>query len=228
MILSVVALVMPAVFDSLERGIYRSSRAGELDQRLSLVVSLILIFLYLANLVYTLITHRDVFSAKEAEAPEGHHAGRPLSPSRPSWSTMTSTAVLLGASAVLAVESQLLSKFTPMAAGDGVRGLASAQHGAVVERLCPPGRAALSQSRRQAMAQALEEGQRDLLEGLAHALRGEGDVEDDDAARQRPRVGQRARRREDEARELRRVGHLLHLCTETARRPQFAGCGRGG
>jgi calcium/proton exchanger cax len=99
--LSVIALVLPAAFDYTERGLVSPERAHVLDERLSLGVSVVLILVYLANLFYTLVTHRDVFaSAEEPGKPDvvartGHHraGGRPppQSPLRPSSSQMCSS-----------------------------------------------------------------------------------------------------------------------------------------
>jgi len=109
MVLSVVALVLPAVFDYLERGIYRSSQAAVLDERLSLVVSVVLMGVYAANLVYTFVTHRDVYAAQDDEGDDAV-AGR-------AWPTLKSTAVLVGATAALALEAHLISTRLESAAG---------------------------------------------------------------------------------------------------------------
>ena len=60
--LSVIALLIPALFDYTERGLLVSANPGAREERLSLWTSLILIVIYAANLVYTFVTHRDVFS----------------------------------------------------------------------------------------------------------------------------------------------------------------------
>ena len=73
LILSVIALLLPALFHYTERGIAGPATTGELDEELSLGVSVVLIVVYLANLVYTLKTHRDVFESaghKKAETPQ--------------------------------------------------------------------------------------------------------------------------------------------------------------
>ncbi|MGE5358029.1 MAG: calcium/proton exchanger [Bacteroidales bacterium] len=118
MVLSFVALVLPAVFDYVERGIFRSPQVGVLDARLSLVVSLILIFVYASNLLYTLVTHRDIYAADDGYEPTGPsgvvrtHRTTPDLGTRPSsavWSTTRSTLVLLATAAALAIEAELLS-----------------------------------------------------------------------------------------------------------------------
>jgi Ca2+:H+ antiporter len=93
MILSVIALLLPAMFDYTERGV---AGAAALDERLSLGVSIVLILVYAANLFYTLVTHRDVFAGDES----GEHA---------SWSLLRSLGVLAVAVAVVALEAELVS-----------------------------------------------------------------------------------------------------------------------
>jgi Ca2+:H+ antiporter len=96
LILSVIALLIPALFDYTERELFATSNLGPVDERLSLGVSVVLILVYAANLFYTLLTHRDVFGADEQEG----HA---------SWSVVKSIAILLGATAVVAAEADLVS-----------------------------------------------------------------------------------------------------------------------
>jgi Ca2+:H+ antiporter len=94
MILSVIALLLPAMFDYTERGV---ATAAALDERLSLGVSIVLIVVYAANLFYTLVTHRDVFAADESP---GEHA---------TWSLHRALTVLAVAVAVVALEAELVS-----------------------------------------------------------------------------------------------------------------------
>jgi Ca2+:H+ antiporter len=98
LILSTIALLLPALFDYTERGLSKAANLGVRDERLSLCVSAVLILVYLANLVYTLFTHRDVF-AFEAE-PESE---------RESWSLWKSLAVLVAGTFVTALEANLIS-----------------------------------------------------------------------------------------------------------------------
>ncbi len=97
LILSVVALLLPALFDYTERGIFAAPNRGNLDERLSLCVSVVLILVYLANLLYTLVTHRDVFAFDEQE------------PSGQIWPFWQALAVLIGGTALIAVEAELVS-----------------------------------------------------------------------------------------------------------------------
>jgi Ca2+:H+ antiporter len=96
LILSVIALLIPAFFDRTERGIFAISNPDILDERLSLGVSVVLVLIYAANLFYTLLTHRDVFALPDEK-------GTPM------WSLMTSLGVLAGATVVVAAEAELIS-----------------------------------------------------------------------------------------------------------------------
>ncbi|HEX3131940.1 MAG TPA: calcium/proton exchanger [Thermoanaerobaculia bacterium] len=99
LILSVIALMVPALFSYTERGLVTSPRASQLDERLSLGVSVVLILIYVANLVHTLVTHKNVFAAEEEEE-EAAGVHWPL------WKAM---GVLLGGTVLIAVEAELVS-----------------------------------------------------------------------------------------------------------------------
>ena len=102
LILSVIALLLPALFNYTERGIVNQATASALDEKLSLGVSVVLIAVYLANLVYTLITHRDVFeSASEKESDDGENKIK--------WSTWTAIGVLVIGTALTAWEAEIVS-----------------------------------------------------------------------------------------------------------------------
>ncbi len=96
LILVVIALLLPAAFDYTGRRFAHSAGIGARDEALSLAVSVVLLLIYVGNLCYTLITHRDVFAA---DGPER----------QPSWSIGRSLAVLAAATAGAALESELLS-----------------------------------------------------------------------------------------------------------------------
>ena len=100
LVLSVIAILLPALFDYTERGVMRGPDVATLDERLSLGVAVVLILVYVANLVYTLVTHRDVFAQED----HGHaaYAGA-------AWSLRRSFAVLLAATAGVALESELIA-----------------------------------------------------------------------------------------------------------------------
>jgi Ca2+:H+ antiporter len=104
LVLSTVALLVPALFDYTERGLRTAPNPGALEERLSLGVAAVLILVYGANLVYTLITHRDVFAADEHSA-------------QAEWPLWRGLAVLVGATAVTAVEAELISGALEATAG---------------------------------------------------------------------------------------------------------------
>lgn len=97
LILSVVAFLLPALFDYTERGVSAGPNRGHLDELLSLCVSVVLILVYIANLLYTLVTHRDVFAFDEEEA------------TGVSWPLWKSLGVLALGTILIAVEAELVS-----------------------------------------------------------------------------------------------------------------------
>ena len=99
LILVTIALLVPALFDYTERGLYSKTDVGLLDERLSLGVAGVLIAVYVANLLYTLVTHRDVFAFEEPEE----------AASAAAWPIWQSLAVLLAGTALTAWEAELVS-----------------------------------------------------------------------------------------------------------------------
>ena len=97
LIVVLIALLLPAVFDMVVRGHPNGVDVALSDEHLSLGVSAVLLALYAGNLVYTLITHRNVFSRQGGEA-EGNRGSlwRPL-------------AIMVGGTAVLAFEAHNFS-----------------------------------------------------------------------------------------------------------------------
>jgi Ca2+:H+ antiporter len=93
--LVVVAILLPAVFDLTERIAAPGVRISPIDEQLSLCVSVVLLVLYAANLVYTLVTHRDVF------------AGEPRGDAE--WSLGLALTVMTAGTAVIAIEAELVS-----------------------------------------------------------------------------------------------------------------------
>ncbi|HKA54980.1 MAG TPA: calcium/proton exchanger [Candidatus Binatia bacterium] len=104
LILSVTALLLPAFFDYTERRLSATPNTGVLDEYLSLGVSVVSIVVYAGNLMYTLVTHRDVFAVEEKHE-------------RALWSLGRSLTILLGATAAVAVEAQLVSGALAATAG---------------------------------------------------------------------------------------------------------------
>lgn len=99
LILVVIALFIPALFDYTERGLLHGADPALLDERLSLGVSVVLIVVYAANLVYTLVTHRGVFALPHEDEAERASA----------WPLRRALAVLVAATALTALESELVS-----------------------------------------------------------------------------------------------------------------------
>ncbi len=117
LILSVIALLLPALFDFTERHIFSAPNPGALDEKLSISVSVVLILIYAANLVYTLVTRRDVFTARESDETK-------------MWPLWKALGVLIGGTMLVAVESDLVSG-SLQATGDRV-GLSSLFLGVIV------------------------------------------------------------------------------------------------
>ena len=101
LVLSTIGLLLPALFDYT---IGDRSDSGRLlrDEHLSLSVSVVLILVYVANLVYTLVTHRDVFAFAEGDALATDDKHEPW----PIWKALTLLAV---ATAVTAYEAEMIS-----------------------------------------------------------------------------------------------------------------------
>jgi Ca2+:H+ antiporter len=95
LILSVIALLLPALFDYTERNA-AAADPGWLDERLSLGVAVVLILVYAGNLLYTLVTHADTFAIDGEETTAG-------------WSVAMSLGVLVAATAAMAWEAELVS-----------------------------------------------------------------------------------------------------------------------
>jgi Ca2+:H+ antiporter len=99
LILAMIGLLVPALFDYTERGILPSSDTSRLDESLSLGVATVLIVVYVANLIFTLVTHREVFEFERTD-----DRSNP-----PSWPLWLSIIVLLVGTALAAWEAELIS-----------------------------------------------------------------------------------------------------------------------
>jgi Ca2+:H+ antiporter len=98
LILVVIVLLLPAVFDFTGRHVTHTDHMGVSDEALSLLVSAVLLALYAANLVFTLVTHRNVFSRDDGAEPT---AAR--------WSIGACLGILAAATVAAALESELIS-----------------------------------------------------------------------------------------------------------------------
>lgn len=99
LILAMIGLLVPAFFNYTERGVANAAATSRLNEHLSLGVSVVLIVVYFGNLLYTMITHREVF-AFERSHDEGGKAPWPI------WQSL---GVLLAGTAFTAWESELVS-----------------------------------------------------------------------------------------------------------------------
>ncbi len=97
LILVLIVLLLPAVFDFTTRHVTPVGDVDTVDEHLSVLVSCVLLLLYGGNLIFTLVTHRDVFATGEAEPREG------------AWPVWQCLGVLAVATAGAALESELIS-----------------------------------------------------------------------------------------------------------------------
>ena len=108
LILVVIALLLPAVFDLTEQGVAGPRKLAITDLQLSIGVSVVLLALYGANLVYTLITHRGVFVSEGSDAEGG---------SEDAWPLWAAGGVLVAATGAIALEAELVSGALEVTAG---------------------------------------------------------------------------------------------------------------
>ena len=94
LILVVIALLLPMVFDLAARHVTSDEKTFPAVEALSLVVSGVLLLLYIGNLVYTLVTHRDIFSTGAEQSDAG------------AWPLWRCVVVLVVATAAAALESE--------------------------------------------------------------------------------------------------------------------------
>jgi Ca2+:H+ antiporter len=98
LVLVVIALLLPAVFDFTLRSTGHADSTPMSDEALSLGVAAVLLLLYVGNTLYTLVTHRDVFASGTEEEPSGG-----------AWPLPVSLGVLAAATIVIALEAELVS-----------------------------------------------------------------------------------------------------------------------
>ncbi len=91
LVLATTALVVPAIFLS-------TSNAGHSVRTLSVLVAFLMIVAYIANLIFTLHTHKHLYKGEEADE-------RAIAPK---WSTTKAALVLLFATIAVAVLSEIL------------------------------------------------------------------------------------------------------------------------
>jgi len=105
LLLVAIAIILPAAFDRAERMLAPNGGRAAHDEQFSLCVSVLLLLLYCAHLVFMLVTHRDLFRT-EGEA------------GRPAWSLPVALAVMIGGTSCIAVESELVTSRLSEAAAD--------------------------------------------------------------------------------------------------------------
>jgi Ca2+:H+ antiporter len=98
LLLLAVAIMLPAVFHATERRMSPGANFSRLDEHLSLGVSVVLLLLYGANLVYVLVSHRSIFAC-----------GREDEGGAPKWSLPVGLAVMVGATIGVAFEAEVVS-----------------------------------------------------------------------------------------------------------------------
>lgn len=103
LMLALIGLLLPAIFDFTERDLARVANATPLDERLSLLVSIVLVLLYIGNLIYTLVTHDDIFSSQESESGSNEEAQKAR------WPLWRALLVLAAATIFTAWEAELTS-----------------------------------------------------------------------------------------------------------------------
>ena len=107
LVLVMVALVLPAVFNLVAGASSDASRLKVIDEDLSIGVSIVLILLYAGNLLYTLVTHRDAFAADDAR---GGSDGS-------GWPLPAALGTMVAATAAIALEAELVSGALEATAG---------------------------------------------------------------------------------------------------------------
>ncbi len=100
LVISVIAFLVPALFDITEKQFGLSSDKIKIDDaNLALGVSFVLLALYAANIIFTLITHKDILSTAD-EANAEHHVAK--------WSVPVALGVLLGSTVLVGFMSEFL------------------------------------------------------------------------------------------------------------------------
>ena len=94
MMLVAIAILLRAVFVLTERVLSPHANRADLDERLSLAVSVVLLLLYVAHLIYVFVTHRSIFTSG-------------AEPGAAEWSLLKGILVMLGGTLVIAVLSPI-------------------------------------------------------------------------------------------------------------------------
>ena len=107
LMLVVIALLLPAIFDLATAARQSRQHAPPIStEDLSLAVSVALLLVYAGNLVYTLVTHRDVFSAdKNGHEPEDEGGDGDGA----TWSLARALAILVASTIAIAIGAEIVS-----------------------------------------------------------------------------------------------------------------------
>lgn len=97
LMLVAIAILLPAVFDATERVMAPHANRSDLDERLSLCVSVVLLLLYAAHLIYVFVTHRSIFTSG-------------AEPGVAKWSLPKGVLVMLSGTLVIALESEMVTE----------------------------------------------------------------------------------------------------------------------
>ena len=116
LLIVMLALLLPAIFDGAEtaRAVTDGVR-GMREMRLSIGVSIVLLLIYAGYLVFTLVTHRDVFSRTGEQTTDPQDSDKGAAPrkenssSEARWSLMTAMGVLVVATVGVAACAEFVS-----------------------------------------------------------------------------------------------------------------------
>lgn len=109
LILSVIGLMVPALFDVTEQMAAGHPNRIMLDERMSYAVAVVLILVYAANLVYSLVTHKNVFAVGEDEGADAGDGDVVHSGAHDAWPLWQSIGVLVAATCAIAWEAEMVS-----------------------------------------------------------------------------------------------------------------------
>ncbi len=100
--LAAIALIIPTVFHQVAAGVPREQGGWTpaKEQQLSLAIAVVLFLTYICTLLFSLVTHRELFSGDKEQAAAEEHEG--------AWSVGKSVGVLVVATAFVALMSEFL------------------------------------------------------------------------------------------------------------------------
>jgi Ca2+:H+ antiporter len=96
LLLVAIAILLPATFHVTERALVPGANFELRDEHLSLFVSIVLLLLYSAHVIYVLVTRRDIFALDQKQE-------------KPEWSLPLGVSVMICGTLAIAVESELVA-----------------------------------------------------------------------------------------------------------------------